>query len=816
MLPAYGSCANWSVLLLLLLIPNSTALLADEEATNQETPIALVGGRIATQTDAGTLEGTILIQSGKIAAVGPAVQIPANAQRIDVRNMVITPGLIDAASKAWLTPAARKEAGNSAKLNVLDAIDIYAEDWQEILEHGVTSVYVQPSSNGILGGRGAVLRIAPATTVEELVVLADAGLQASIGTQSSTSSARSTPPTRSQTETPQNTSSRGNTPLTRKRQYDSLKKAFEGAKKYGEQFKEYQAKKAKGDKSAKEPKADPSKDFLFKVLERKIPVRLEAHREDDVANALKLREEFDLRLVLDGASAAKAQIKSLVDQGIPLVLGPTLELDDVPAYRKDRAKDYLTALVRKSTPWALATFGTQPRSSRFLRVQAAAAVAQGVAPEEVLKAITCNAAKILGVDDRLGTIEPGKQADLVVFAGDPLDPSVRVRLVISKGKVILDTPDAQIVAQPKAADANLALPAKLPAQYVLKTTNLSIDQGEFRPGEVLVKNGFIREVGEDVDRQNVEVFDLGSAVVTPGLIAASTDLGLGMNIDEKSEADAGFLRAVDAYDPTTDQAKELSKEGFLTVVFTPGGGNVVGGTASGLRLGANNPALAPDVATKFSLTSGSRNNSRFPASLAGQVELIDDAFSGKSQPINLYLPNLVKQKLEQARQKNRDALRAGEQVALFEVETRAEVTAALQIIRRHELRGVLVNAKELGNQIDQIKQLKIGIVAPPVQEQDYGRQLTNLVRAAAMGVPVAFGSGSAQEMRMTAAMAVNAGMPPSVALQGLTINAATMTGLPEGTGSLTVGQPADFVIWSGSPVDLGSNVLGVIVDGQIQ
>src|SRR5439155_8634423 len=119
----------------------------------------------------------------------------------------------------------------------------------------------------------------------------------------------------------------------------------------------------------------------------------------------------------------------------------------VPVYRKDRPADWPKALLAADARWALGTFSDQPRGSRLLRVQAAAAVAAGIKPERVLQAMTRDAAEILGVGDRLGTIAPGKQADLAVFAGDPLDPSVPVRLVVSNGKVVYQTATPPALAQ---------------------------------------------------------------------------------------------------------------------------------------------------------------------------------------------------------------------------------------------------------------------------------------------------------------------------------------------------------------------------------
>src|SRR5262245_35263766 len=110
-------------------------------------PLALVGAQIRTQTEAGDFVGNIIIQSGKITAVGPNVPVPADAKRIELANHVITPGLIDARSVLWLSAGAAKEGGREATLNILDGVDPYAEDWREVARQGVTAVGVQPAGS---------------------------------------------------------------------------------------------------------------------------------------------------------------------------------------------------------------------------------------------------------------------------------------------------------------------------------------------------------------------------------------------------------------------------------------------------------------------------------------------------------------------------------------------------------------------------------------------------------------------------------------------------------------------------------------------
>jgi imidazolonepropionase-like amidohydrolase len=808
--------------------------LAHAQAPASPKTLALVGGRILTQTDAGAVEGTVLVRDGKIVAVGPKVEVPADAVRIDVTGCVITPGLIDARSTLWLTADAAKEGAADGSLDVLDGIDPHAEDWKEVSRQGVTAVYVQPAASGLLGGRGAVLRVAPAGSVEELVIKADAGAQAALGTALPRPAAqapaqvfgrrgRGGPPIQAPAAITPAPAASGNS-LARFGQYEQLKRTLEAAK-------------GGGGRGAATARRDRTRDFLGKVHKGEVPLRIEAHREDDVRNALRLADELRLRVVLDGVSAPGDAAEEISKRRLPLVLGPVAELEDVPAYRRGRASGWPKALLAPGARWALGTFSGQPRGSRLLRVHAAAAVARGIDPSRVLRAMTRDAADILGVGGRLGTVAAGKQADLAVFAGDPLDPSVPVRLVLSAGQVVCDNKVSPVPAVARAK-GKPPLPARLPKKYALKTRRLLLEDGQFQSGAVLVEDGKVVGVGPAVAAgDGVPTYDLGDAVLTPGLVAGHSHLGFAAAIDDAAEADAGHVRAADVYDPRHRPVRELLEAGFTCALFAPGSANVIGGAAGAARLGSNGP-VSDSAGVKFVLAASSREGGRrgaggadvtlsplaairaqgperYPGSLAGQVELIEQALAGKAPPTELYLPRRVAEQIEAERRRRMAEVLQRKQVALFEAHTRAEVDAALQIIARFKLRAVLVGPEEVRPFLGEIKRLGVGIVARTPQAADYDRLCLELAAAADNGVPVAFGADSAQGPRTTAALAVNAGMPRPAAWRGLTAAAGEVVGLPAGAGRLMAGGPADLVIWDGHPLDLRSRPLCVVAAGQV-
>jgi cytosine/adenosine deaminase-related metal-dependent hydrolase len=170
--------------------------------------------------------------------------------------------------------------------------------------------------------------------------------------------------------------------------------------------------------------------------------------------------------------------------------------------------------------------------------------------------------------------------------------------------------------------------------------------------------------------------------------------------------------------------------------------------------------------------------------------------------------------MQTARERSVNPLLERKGIAYFEAHNRAEVGAALQLIERFKLRAVLVNPVDIRPFLDDIKRLGVGIVASTVHSGSIDRPMQELVAASQAAIPVSFGTGSAQDMRTTAALAINAGMSKETAWKGLTTIAARSAGLPESFGRIVPGAAADLVIWDGSPLDLRSRPVRVLVDGK--
>jgi len=774
------------------------------EQSNEASILVLRNARIHTMSDAGIFTGSIVIKDGKIVAVGPDIDIPEKGQVMDMTGHTIVPGLIDSRSVLWLTDAAIREGNSKGALNSEDGIDAWQENWREVSRQGVTSVYVQPANSGTLGGYGAVLRVASGAGQESLLIKSQAGLQAAFGITGSTS-------------------------RDRMAQYQALKKALQAVidGKEKEEKKETEAKETtrpstsqpvrrpqRGRRGGQQRQSqavalpDRTRDVLKKVVEREVPLRLEAHHSDAIRLAQQLATDFEIEVVIDGASRGARSSASPV----PLIVGPLLKAGAVPAYRKNADWSWLPGFTQDGRLWALATFSTQKRGSRTLRFQAAAAIAVGVDYNEALKAVTINPARLLGVGDKVGSLEVGKQADIAVFAGDPLDPSVPSTLVISNGEITWQAEHK--VRETKSAVA-VELPETMPSAFVIQAGRLWLE-GSFQSGVVTIQDGKVTAVGSNLPQGNsLPVFDLGEAVVTPGLVATHSHLGHINALGDSTESDQSHILAVDAFDPLNAGSRKMLEGGFIHIGFAPASASTSSGTIGQLRLGGDIEIIANSIASQFNLVDSARSNARFPASLNGQLQMVEAMFGGQNPNTGIYVSAAVERALLAEKKANIQAVLKRQRKAVFDVSTELEIEMALRITEAHNLDATLITSNRTHDFGQAIKDAPANLIVRSFNGDEFDSMIDEIAQASTSGISVAFAGESAEMIRLTAALTVAAGMPENLAMQALTRTGANVVGMQDETAVIQKGGNADLVIWSGSPLNLASKPLGVIVGGKL-
>ncbi|MFC2173098.1 amidohydrolase [Acidobacteriota bacterium] len=392
--------------------------------------LAICGGTVMPITSKPIEGGVILVDDGKIKKVGKRLSIPKKAEVIDARDRFILPGLIDAHTHVGIfgegTGYYNDIDGNemtdptTPHVRAIDSFNPQDIALPELLKSGVTAVLTGPGSGNVIGGQSMVVKTVGAT-VDDMVVSFPAGMKMALG------------------QNPKNVyGPQKKFPSTRMGNAAILRETLTKAQNYIRKWNDYEKakKKKKGKDEPKAPDRDIKMEALAMVLKGKLMARIHCHRADDLLTAVRIAEEFKIKISLEHATEAYKIVDVLAKKNVPCVVGPTLI---------DRWKDELGGLNVKN-PGILEKAGIKVAlqtdgafSVQFLNVNAAVAVREGMSEEGALRAITINAAEIAGVADRLGSLEPGKDADIVIFSAHPFDvKAAKPVKVLVDGKVVYE------------------------------------------------------------------------------------------------------------------------------------------------------------------------------------------------------------------------------------------------------------------------------------------------------------------------------------------------------------------------------------------
>jgi imidazolonepropionase-like amidohydrolase len=355
--------------------------------------------------------GAVVIEGDKILAVGPELPVPDGAEVIQARGH-LTAGLIDAAATVGMVPP-EHASEVIPQLRNIDAIDLEDKAFQRLAAQGVTTVYVTPDPAAVIGCRGAVVKTAgPA---DRRVVRAEAAVKANIGPEGWRRGARNRGPRGAVTFLTRR-------PTTRMGSTWVFRRAFHDALLYRE---------AKG-------KGDAALDTLVKVLDGEIPLRMQAREDIDIWSAIRLAGEFGLPIVIEEGTEAYRCIPELKACGAPVIFGPVF-IDATGS--RTRSGEYLrpclnTAGLLDQAGITVALTAGDRTGEGALPHQAGYAIRAGLPFEKALKATTITPARLLGLDDRMGDVKPGHDADLVLWTGKPFSPAAKPALVLISGRVV--------------------------------------------------------------------------------------------------------------------------------------------------------------------------------------------------------------------------------------------------------------------------------------------------------------------------------------------------------------------------------------------
>jgi imidazolonepropionase-like amidohydrolase len=396
------------------------AVLSPLAASAAETT-AFVGATVMPVAGPPVEDGVLVIRDGTIQAVGARgeVDIPADAATVDVSGRVIIPGLVDTHSHIGEVAGADASGPIQPEARVLDSINVRDTGFERARAGGITSANLMAGSGHLLSGQTLYVKLREGDTVESIAYRNEDGSPAGGIKMANGTNSRGEPPF----------------PGTRAKSAALVRQKYVAAREYRDKV-----QRAKGDPE-KMPERDLGLEALVEVLDGKRVVHHHTHRHDDILTVLRLRDEFGFRVVLHHLSDAALVAEELAAAGVP----SSLILIDSPGGKIEAIKlgmDAAAVMERAGAEFALHTDDYVTDSRLFLRM-AALGVRAGLSREAALESLTLAGARMLDLADRVGSLEPGKDADFVILSGDPFSVYTRVLETWVEGEKLFDLDDPE-------------------------------------------------------------------------------------------------------------------------------------------------------------------------------------------------------------------------------------------------------------------------------------------------------------------------------------------------------------------------------------
>lgn len=382
--------------------------------------IAIRGDQVWSMGPQGVIaNGVVVIEGGEITAVGPAdsVTIPAGMMVLDAP--IVTPGLVDAHSTVGLTgylnqPDDQDQLDNTSPVQPhLRAIDAYNPRdrlVQWVRELGTTTLHTGHGPGVLVSGQTMVVKTT-GNTVDAALVDDGTMVVANLGAWAL---------------------DREGSPGTRAKQMAMLRQALTAP-----QNLEIDGEDDDGDEQ--DIGRDLVEEAFTSVIRRERPLLITAHRAQDIQSALRLAEEFNIDVVIDGAADAPLMLEELRDAGVSVILHPTMARNE--GELENAAFTTASVLAEAGIPFALqSAYEAYVPKTRVVLWEAGFAVGHGLSPQDALASITIDAARIIGMEDSIGSLEVGKDGDVAMFDGDPFEYTSHVTGVVIEGEVVSDTP----------------------------------------------------------------------------------------------------------------------------------------------------------------------------------------------------------------------------------------------------------------------------------------------------------------------------------------------------------------------------------------
>jgi len=392
---------------------------------------AIINGTIFCPVQGRIENARILFDEEKIHSVGDNnLDIPQNVTIIDAKGKFIVPGFIDPHCHQGLFDGSSGWAGSDGNemtdpvtphVRGIDAFNPEEPSLKEVLHGGVTCMNTGPGSGNVISGQTLIIKPLGGHIVDEMIVKSPAALKVALG------------------ENPKRVHGQQNKrmPMTRMGVAALLRKAFTDAQNYIETWEAYNRKLAKIKEEDKPLPAPPKRDLklevLSMVLRNEIPIHAHCHRSDDIITIIRIAEEFNVQLVLIHATDSADIADFIAQRKIPAIYGPTLLWVSKPETKR-RSFQTVVKLVQAGVKVALQTDSLTPMN--FFPLLPMFVKKAGLSEAEALRTVTINPAEILGIDDKIGSLEAEKDADIVMWSGNPFNFYSEVKQVFINGKEV--------------------------------------------------------------------------------------------------------------------------------------------------------------------------------------------------------------------------------------------------------------------------------------------------------------------------------------------------------------------------------------------
>ena len=824
---------------------------ADRQPTLKTGGTVLIKDATILTVTRGTIpKGSILIRDGKIVEVGPNVTAPEGVTVLDATGMVAMPGIIDTHSHQAVSGGV-----NEATLSIVPEVrvkDVVTGDDAGIyraLAGGTTSARLLHGSANTIGGQDAVIKHKPGQAGRDLILKDNPqGVKFALG---------------------ENVTRRtGRFPNTRMGVEATIERAFEEGKAYKAMWKAYEATKANGE-AGPTPRRDLRLEALAGMLDGSIKIHSHCYRNDEILMLLRTTARYGIRVqslqhVLEGYKVA-AEIAA---HG-----ASASTFSDWWAY-KIEAFDAIphNAALMNQAGVSVVIKSDSEELIRHLYLEAAKMVKYGNVPEDqALAMITINAARELGLDRRLGSIEVGKDADIAIFNAHPFDGFARCEMALIDGEVQFQrkakdgkltprpgdhaaAPIAAVTPDARAKTLDLAV-ASSGRYAILNATIHPVSGPDIKRGSMLISGGKIEAIaGEDYpfDISTHKVIDAKGLDLWPGLIDSGSQLGLyevgSLNETQDSSDSAEYqpeLRTSIALHPDSELIPVARANGVLATFVQP-----TGGVISGQGCVANLDGWVPLEMVVLDKAGLSINIPRYVSPNAEGTGRRFGGFGGANAD-----PQARKDRLEAIREEFRKALAydqvvtaaqarkatlpapdprlasllpyaKGEKPVIFRAEGRVEILDALKIAADLKLKAVISGGGEAWKVADALKAAKVPVLVggtlrlPTSSTDPYDSAYTNPARLHEAGVTFALKSGgsdvgtASRNLPYDAAVAVAYGLPEAAALRAVTLAPAEILGVADQLGSLDVGKKANLVLTAGHILQPTTEVKGLFLAGK--